>query len=118
MNILSSNAIVRSTDREAAVARYRALFGAPPLLEFSIAGRELHVAAFPGISVLSGEATALASLSDLRAIVFVSSLHETEAELRQSGWTTEGSLVGDAGVLARDPDGNLIEFVENPGGKM
>lgn len=117
MKILGTNAVVRSTDREAAVARYQALFGAPPLLGFPIPDRKLYGTTFPGISVLSGETSALASLSNLRAIVFVDSLPEIEAELRRSGWTTEGSLVGDTGVLARDPDGNLIEFVENSDGK-
>ena len=31
------------------------------------------------------------------------------------GWTAEGALGGGASLLARDPDGNLLEFVENPG---
>jgi hypothetical protein len=35
--------------------------------------------------------------------------------LRAGGWTTEGALGGGASLLARDPDGNLLEFVENPG---
>ncbi len=71
---------------------------------------------FPGISVLSGEPSALTPLADLRATVFVGSLREAESELRQSGWATEGPLGAGASLLARDPDGNLIEFVENPGG--
>jgi hypothetical protein len=116
MNILGSAAIVRSTDRDAAVRRYEALFGGPPLHEFPIVGRQLNVAVFPGFSVLSGEPSALAPLADLRATVFVGSLPETETELRQTGWTTEGPLGAGASLLARDPDGNLFEFVENPGG--
>ena len=32
---------------------------------------------------------------------------------RAGGWTTEGPLGGGASLLARDPDGNLLEFVEN-----
>ena len=115
MNILGSAAIVRSTDRDAAVRRYETLFGMPPVHEFPIAGRELHVVVFPGVSLLSGEPSALAPLADLRATVFVSSLLEAEAELRRSGWTAEGPLGAGASRLARDPDGNLIEFVENPG---
>lgn len=116
MNVIGSAAIVRSSDRDAAVRRYGSLFGVPPLHEFPIANRELHVAVFPGISVLSGSPSALLPLSDLRATVFVGSLREAEADLRQSGWTTEGALAGEASLLARDPDGNLIEFVENPSG--
>jgi catechol 2,3-dioxygenase-like lactoylglutathione lyase family enzyme len=118
MNILGSVAIVRTTDRDAALRRYEALFGVSPLQEFRLADRELNVAVFPGLSVLSGEPSALAPLSDLRATVFVGSLRETEAELRQTGWTTEGPLGAGASLLARDPDGNLIEFVENPGGEQ
>ena len=114
MNILGSVAIVRSTDRDAALRRYEALFGVPPLHEFPIVDRELNVAVFPGLSVLSGQPSALAPLADLRATVFVGWLRKAEAELRQSGWTTEGSLGAGASLLARDPDGNLIEFVENP----
>jgi hypothetical protein len=116
MNILGAAAIVRSTDRDVAVRRYEALFGVPPSHEFPIVGRQLNVAVFPGLSILSGEPSALAALVDLRATVFVDSLSETEVELRQTGWTTEGSLGEGASLLARDSDGNLIEFVENPGG--
>jgi hypothetical protein len=32
--------------------------------------------------------------------------------LRAGGWTTESALGGGASLLARDPDGNLLEFVE------
>jgi hypothetical protein len=116
MNVLGSAAIVRSTDREAAVRRYGTLFGAPPLHEFPVVGRDLDVAVFPGVSVLCGAPSALAPLADLRATVFVGSLRDAEAELRESGWTAEGSLGTGASLLARDPDGNLVEFVENPGG--
>jgi catechol 2,3-dioxygenase-like lactoylglutathione lyase family enzyme len=116
MNVLGSAAVVRSTDRDAAVRRYEALFGVPPLNEFPIVDWKLNVAVFPGLSVLSGEPSALARLADLRAMVFVGSLRETEVELRQTGWATEGPLGPGASLLARDPDGNLIEFVENPGG--
>ena len=116
MIVLGSSAIVRSTDRDAAVRRYAALFGVAPLHEFPIVGWQLTVAVFPGLSVLSGDPSALAPLGDLRATVFVGSLQETETELRQTGWATEGPLGAGASLLARDPDGNLIEFVENPGG--
>jgi len=84
VNILGSVAIVRSTDREVAVSRYRALFGAPPLHEFPITDRELHVAVFPVIGA-QGEEDALAPLTDLRATLFVGSLRDAEVELRRSG---------------------------------
>jgi hypothetical protein len=116
MNVLGTAAIVMSTDHDAAVRRYEAVFGAPPLREFPIVHRGLHVAVFPGLSVLSGEASALTPLTDLRATVFVGSLREAETALRQTGWATEGSLGEGASLLARDPDGNLIEFVEDQGG--
>jgi hypothetical protein len=115
MKILGSAAIVRSTDREGAVRRFAALFGASPVHEFPIEGRDLTVSVFPGVSVLCGPASALAQLADLRATVFVGSLSEAESELRGNGWTTEGALGGAASVLARDPDGNLLEFVETAG---
>ena len=115
MKILGSAAIVRSTDRDGAVRRFAALFGAPPLHEFEIDGRDLNVSVFPGVSVLCGPAPALAELADLRATVFVGSLSVAEAELRGDGWTTEGALGEGASLLARDPDGNLLEFVESPG---
>jgi hypothetical protein len=115
MNVLGSAAIVLSTDRAGAVRRFAAIFGAPPLHEFPIDGRDLSVSVFPGVSVLAGPASALEALTGLRATVFVGSLPEAEDELRAGGWTTEGSLGGGASLLARDPDGNLLEFVENPG---
>lgn len=115
MKILGSAAIVRSTDSDAAVRRYQALFGGPPLHEFSKVDWQLKVAVFPGLSVLSGEPSALALLAELRATLFVGSLRDAEAELRQAGWATERSVGPGASLLARDPEGNMIEFVERPG---
>ena len=114
MNVLGSAAIVQSTDRAGAVSRFAAIFGAPPLHEFQIDDRDLSVSVFPGVSVLAGPASALEALTGLRATIFVGSLSEAEGELRAGGWTTEGALGGGASLLARDPDGNLLEFVENP----
>jgi hypothetical protein len=114
MNVLGSAAIIRSNDRAGAVSRFAAIFGAPPLHEFAIDGRDLTVSVFPGVSILAGPALALAPLDDLRATVFVRSLSQAAAELRAGGWTTEGALGDGASLLARDPDGNLLEFVENP----
>ena len=113
MKILGSVAVVPSTDRGGAVRRFVAVYDSEPLHEFPIEGRDLNVSVFPGVSVLSGPASALAELANLRASVFVASVADAEVELRQAGWTIEGGL-GGASVLARDPDGNLLEFVENP----
>jgi hypothetical protein len=113
MKILGSVAIVPTTDREAAVSRFTAIYGIPPRHEFPIEGRDLKVSVFPGISVLSGPASALAKFASLRASIFVASLPEAETELRDAGWKIEGALGAGASLLARDPDGNLVEFVEN-----
>jgi hypothetical protein len=70
---------------------------------------------FAGISVLSGTPSAIAELVDLRASVFVESLPRAEEELHKDGWVTAGTLGGGASILALDPDGNVFEFVDNPG---
>jgi hypothetical protein len=114
VKILGSVAIVRSTNREEAVRRFAAIFGAQPLHEFPIEARNLNVSVFPGISVLSGPEATLSELASLRASVFVGSLAEAEVELRELGWAIEDGLGTGASLLARDPDGNLLEFVENP----
>jgi len=115
MRILGSVAIVQSTDREGAVRRFAAIYGAHPLHEFPIEGRELNVSVFPGVSVLSGPPSALAEVANLRASIFVASLAEAEVELRVAGWMIGGALGSGAGLLATDADGNILEFVENPG---
>jgi hypothetical protein len=53
--------------------------------------------------------------NSLRASVFVESLAQAEVELREAGWTVDGALGSGASLLATDPDGNILEFVENPG---
>lgn len=115
MKVLGSVAIVSSSDRESAIRRYESLLGAPPSREFAIAGRGLTVTAFSGISLLTGEPTGLQPLAGLRATVFVDSLAEVEVELLRDGWTMQGSLGAGASLLAQDPDGNLLEFVELSG---
>jgi hypothetical protein len=114
MKVLRSAAIIQCTDREEAVKRYQALFDAPPLLEFPIPNWNVHVAVFPGISVVTGEPSALSPLATLRATVFVDSFSEIKTVLLRTGWTMEGSFGAGASVLARDPEGNLLEFVETP----
>jgi len=116
VSVSGISVVAHSTDREAAVQRYQRLLGIPPAREFTIPERHLTVTVFPGLSVISGTADALASVRDLRATAFVDSLAETRAQLAEAGWTTEGSLGAGNSLLARDPDGMLAEFVEISGG--
>jgi hypothetical protein len=112
VTVLRTTLVVPSTDRSGAVSRCRTLFAAPPLAEFHLPGRDLVVTVFPGLSVLSGSTEALSPLRDLRGTVFVDSLGALEARLVANGWTRQGSLGSAGSLLARDPDGNLLEFVE------
>ena len=88
------------------------LLGTAATHEFPIPERGLTVTVLPGLSVLSGAPEPLASVRELRATAFVDSLAETEAQLTETGWTAVGSLGAGKSLLARDPDGVLIEFVE------
>jgi hypothetical protein len=112
MSVLGISVVVQSTDRDAAVRRYESLLGAAAGQEFAIPGKGLTVSVFPGLSILSGATAALAPVSALRATVFVESLPETEAQLVRAGWTAVGSLGAGKSLLARDPDGTVMEFVE------
>ena len=112
MTVLSMSVVVTSADRDAALRRYEPLLGAAAH-EFPLPGRGLTVTVLPGLSILSGAPEALASVRDLRATAFVDSLAEIEALLVRMGWTTEGSLGAGTSLLARDPEGTVIEFVEN-----
>jgi hypothetical protein len=112
MTVLRASVIVHSTDRQTALSRYKQLFAVHPIDEFHVPGCDLVVTAFAGFSVLSGSAEALAPVRDLRATVFVDSLKEIEELLVETGWTREGTLGSTGSMLARDPDGNLLEFVE------
>jgi hypothetical protein len=112
VNVIRASVVIQSTDRQNAVYRCKQLFSAEPISEFQIPGSDLFVTAFAGFSVLSGTAEALAPVRDLRATVFVDSLKEIDELLGETGWTREGSLGSKGSMLARDPDGNLIEFVE------
>jgi hypothetical protein len=113
MSVSAVSVVVRSTDHDAAIQRYKRLLG-PPENEFTIPGRGLTITIFHGLSVVSGRADALAPVRALRATVFVESLPVARTELAASGWTTEGSLGAGSSLLARDPDGMLAEFVEIP----
>jgi hypothetical protein len=104
--------VVKSIDRSAAVERYTKLLESQPLGEFEIEGTGLTVTLFPGLSVLSGTANALAQADGLVASTLVDSLEETESELAGAGWTVGGSLGSPNSVLARDTDGSMFEFVE------
>lgn len=114
MAVLRAVPVVQSTDRAEAVARYGQLLDAEPLEEFPAGDRNLVVTVFPGISLLSGPAEALAYVGDLHCTMFVDSLIETVELLDKTGWMKEGSLGGEGSLLARDPDGNLFEFVQVP----
>jgi hypothetical protein len=115
MGVLRAVPVVQSTDKTRAIARYGQLLGAKALDEFPVGDRNLVVTVFPGLSLLSGPAEALAAFGgDLRCTVFVDSLVETVELLGLTGWTEEGSLGGAGSLVARDPDGNLFEFVQAP----
>jgi hypothetical protein len=114
VTVSRASVIVHSTDRRSTRDRYQELLGAPPVTEFQIPGLDLVVTAFAGLSILSGPAEAVASVRDLRATVFVDSIKEVEKLLAETGWAREGSLGTTGSLLARDPDGNLLEFVEEP----
>jgi hypothetical protein len=114
MGVLRAVPVVQSTDKTGAIARYGQLLGAKALDEFPVGDQNLVVTVFPGLSLLSGPAEALAAFGDLRCTVFVDSLVETAELLGLSGWTEEGSLGGAGSLVARDPDGNLFEFVQAP----
>jgi hypothetical protein len=114
MKVLRASVILQSTDREAALRRCERLFATRPVDEFQIPGRDLVVSAFAGFSLLSGSSEALAPVRDLRGTMFVDSLEEIDKQLVETGWTKEGSLGSSGSLLARDTDGNLLEFVQEP----
>jgi hypothetical protein len=103
-------AVVTSTDYETSVKNLTALLGAP-LTVFPVPVSDLRVTVFSGMSLLSGSSEALKPVRDLRATVFVNSLIEIETAVSGLGWTKVGSL-GSASLLARDSEGNLLEFIE------
>jgi hypothetical protein len=106
--------VVKSTDKAAAVQRYSALLETEPLHEFDIAGTELTVTVLPGLSILSGPKAALSTADSLIASALVDSIEATEQELVLAGWTIAGSLGSPNSLLARDVDGSVMEFVEQP----
>jgi hypothetical protein len=114
MSVLGLNLVVKSTDHSAAVERYSALLESHFLQEFEIADRGLTVTVFPGLSVLSGPEEALSPLESLVASAFVDSIDTTREKLVKTGWTMAGSLGSPKSLLARDPDGSIMEFVEQP----
>jgi hypothetical protein len=110
LKINSVTPVVVSSDHEAAVKSLTALLGSPTS-EFPVPSAPLRVTTFRGLLLLTGSADAVRPVRELRAIFFVASLTETETLLNRFSWPRVGSL-GEASVLARDPDGNLFEFVE------
>lgn len=112
MIVLGITTVVKSSDRDAAVQRFRALLGADVVHEFQIPNSELTVTSLPGLAILSGSETALKAAESLVATVVVESLDATEAQLVRTGWTLRGSLGAPGSMLARDIDGTVFEFVE------
>jgi hypothetical protein len=110
MKVSGVSAVVTSSDYTTSVKTLTALLGGP-LTEFPVPANDLTVTVFAGMSLLSGTPDALEPVRDLRATVFVDSLIDAETLLGQLRWTTCGSL-GAGSILARNPDGNLLEFVE------
>jgi hypothetical protein len=108
--------VVKSTDRDTAVEQYCELLESDVLQEFAIADTGLTVSVLPGVSILSGTAAALSKAKSLVATAFVDSLEATEAQLVKAGWDVGGSLGSPNSVLARDAQGSVIEFVEQPEG--
>jgi hypothetical protein len=86
--------------------------------EVHIPGRDLMATVFAGFSVLSGTPEALAPVRDLRGVVFVDSLKEMEGQLVRAVWKIEGTIGPAGNLLARDPDGNMLEFVEESAGNI
>jgi hypothetical protein len=116
VSVQSIALVVKSTDREAAVKRYRALLESDVIEEFEIGDTGLSVSVLNGVSILSGTEEALARADSLVATAFVDSLETTKAHLVDAGWTITGSLGSPGSMLARDADGYIIEFVEPPQG--
>jgi hypothetical protein len=104
--------VVKSTDRTAAVQRYRTLLESDVIEEFAITDTGLTVSVLAGVSILSGSEEALAQADSLVASALVDSLATTRAQLEAAGWTITGSLGSPGSILARDADGYIIEFVE------
>jgi hypothetical protein len=116
VTVVGLSVVVKSTDRDAAVRRYRALLGSEVLQEFELPGGALTVTVLPGLSILSGDEAALANARPLLASVLVDSLDATKELLAADEWTIAGSLGSPGSLLARDPDGSLFEFVEQTHG--
>jgi hypothetical protein len=112
VSVQGISVVVKTTDRQAAVAQYRALLESDALQEFDING--LTVTVFPGLSILSGTEAAVSVADSLVASAFVDSIEKTKAQLMETGWTIEGSLGSPNSLLARDASGSIIEFVERP----
>jgi hypothetical protein len=111
MSVLSLSPVVKTTDRDAAVEQFSAIFGAI-VQEFQIPNTGLTVTVLPGLAILSGTETELKPAASLVATVFVDSLEATEKQLVETGWTLVGSLGSPGSVLARDAEGAVFEFVE------
>ncbi len=112
MSVLNIAVVVASTNHDAAVARYKELLGADVITQFELPGGSFTVSVLPGISILSGNEQVLAPVRELRASLMVDSLALTRERLEHTGWIVDGTLGAPGSFIARDPDGNVVEFVE------
>jgi hypothetical protein len=110
MNVSGITAVVTSSDYEASVRNLTVFLGGP-LTVFPVPVADLRVTVFSGMSLLSGTSEVLEPVRDLRATVCVDSLIEAETLVSRLGWTRAGSL-GASSLLARDLQGNLLEFIQ------
>jgi hypothetical protein len=72
--VLGITPVVKSSDRSAAVRRYRTLLGANVVDEFQIPNSELTVTVLPGLAILTGSEIALKAAESLVATLIVDSL--------------------------------------------
>jgi hypothetical protein len=112
MSVLNVAVVVTSANRDTAVERYKKLLDADVLTQFDLPGGSFTVTVLPGISILSGSDQSLGPVRELRASVMVDSLVLTREKLERTGWKVDGNLGTPNSLIARDPDNNLIEFVE------
>lgn len=114
MSVLNIAVVVSSANRDAAIARYKRLLDIEVVTQFDLPGGTFTVTVLPGISILSGNESSLDSVRPVRASISVESLVLTREILENTGWRIDGTLGSPDSFLARDPDENLIEFVERP----
>lgn len=115
MRILGVSVPVLTTDIERAIPRYESLTGERVTRRFDVPERRLTIALLGGVTLIAGDAQALAPLRELRASFSVDSLEGFEAQLRSNGASIlqapTPTPVG-RNMIARDVEGTVLEFVE------